>query len=122
MMFRFSTLFAAASFLSVSTAVDDRPDGWNVLAKGPGFDCTLGKPCEQCRGFCNFDAQCRDVLLCKRREDLAEVPGCIGDGISGRGYCYHPDDGGYLENRYYLNDSPPTPCTTNTKCARCQGT
>jgi hypothetical protein len=123
MLFRFSTLLIASLF-SVDAAIDGgRPDGWNVLAKAPGYlGCSAQNPCEQCRGYCNFDSHCRDVLVCKQREDIEPVPGCIGDGVSGRGYCHHPDEGGYLANRYYLNDSPVTPCSATTPCERCQGT
>jgi len=47
-------------------------------------------PLSICQGDCDDDDECADDLQCFNRDDLEEVAGCIGDGESGRDYCYIP--------------------------------
>ena len=47
-------------------------------------------PLSVCQGDCDDDDECADDLQCFNRDDLEEVIGCIGDGESGRDYCYIP--------------------------------
>ena len=47
-------------------------------------------PLSVCQGDCDDDDECANDLQCFERDDLEEVAGCIGDGESGRDYCYLP--------------------------------
>ena len=49
-------------------------------------------PLTKCQGDCDDDDECEGRLQCFNRDDLEEVIGCIGDGESGRDYCYIPPD------------------------------
>eukprot|EP00571_Detonula_confervacea_P005797 CAMPEP_0172327786 /NCGR_PEP_ID=MMETSP1058-20130122/60013_1 /TAXON_ID=83371 /ORGANISM="Detonula confervacea, Strain CCMP 353" /LENGTH=426 /DNA_ID=CAMNT_0013044871 /DNA_START=194 /DNA_END=1474 /DNA_ORIENTATION=+ len=49
---------------------------------------------ERCEGFCdpNRTNQCKVGLVCSNRVGQDPIPGCLGTGISGKNYCYDPDD------------------------------
>jgi Bacterial protein of unknown function (DUF839) len=44
-------------------------------------------PLGRCRGECFHDLDCEVQLHCFHRSGLEAVPGCLGLGIAGRGYC-----------------------------------
>jgi hypothetical protein len=50
-------------------------------------------PLQACQGDCDADFDCDLGLVCMHRDDLEEVPGCVGEGRSGIDYCYKPVEG-----------------------------
>jgi hypothetical protein len=50
-------------------------------------------PLHECQGDCDYDYDCAYGLVCMHRDDMEEVPGCIGIGRSGFDYCYKPAEG-----------------------------
>jgi hypothetical protein len=44
-------------------------------------------PLKVCQGDCDSDAECEGNLKCAQRSGLEEVPGCKGQGVSGKDYC-----------------------------------
>lgn len=48
------------------------------------------KPCQVCQGRRYYDKDCEGELKCWPRSKQEAVPGCIGLGVSGVGYCYDP--------------------------------
>ena len=51
-------------------------------------ECSISQPCEICQGDCDTDAECKGGMKCFQRNGTEGVPGCLGDGNSGRDYCY----------------------------------
>jgi hypothetical protein len=45
-------------------------------------------PLGKCKGQCFTDSDCIKGLKCFLRRANESVPGCIGDGVLGKGYCY----------------------------------
>ena len=66
-----------------------------VVDKGPS-GCTASKPCMQCQGDCDIDADCDTGLKCFQRKSSSQtVPGCAATGYkaSSEGdhdYCHDP--------------------------------
>jgi len=56
-----------------------RPENYLVASD----DFPLGR----CTGDCDSDGDCELGLACEQRNDLAEIPGCVGPGIEGMDYC-----------------------------------
>lgn len=52
--------------------------------------CASSNPCQVCQGRCYYDKDCEGELKCWPRSKQEAVPGCIGLGVSGVGYCYDP--------------------------------
>jgi len=46
-----------------------------------------------CQGDCDSDSHCDWGLNCFQRSGTQAVPGCSGEGISGKDYCYIPEAG-----------------------------
>jgi Bacterial protein of unknown function (DUF839) len=44
-------------------------------------------PLGMCEGDCDSDSDCAGSLRCFQRDGIEHVPGCTGDGISGKDYC-----------------------------------
>jgi len=44
-------------------------------------------PLGACQGDCDDDSECAGSLVCFQRNDFEDVPGCVGDGVSGFDYC-----------------------------------
>ena len=44
-------------------------------------------PLQECEGDCDTDEDCDLDLICQLRDDVEEVPGCIGKGSPGQDYC-----------------------------------
>ena len=44
-------------------------------------------PLQECEGDCDNDDDCDLDLICQLRDDVEEVPGCIGNGSPGKDYC-----------------------------------
>jgi hypothetical protein len=53
-------------------------------------------PLGRCEGDCDNDTQCGPGLLCFQRRGTEAVPGCSGTGVSGKDYCYQPEEDGDL--------------------------
>mmetsp|Transcript_34867 Transcript_34867/g.51838 ORF Transcript_34867/g.51838 Transcript_34867/m.51838 type:complete len:1326 (-) Transcript_34867:90-4067(-) len=106
------------------------PGPWNTL-NTVLESCEYPNYCEQCRGNCNHDGQCRDMLECKIRESWEAVQGCQGDGVQGANYCYHPDVDGFLPSIVPFPTPGPTVDPTTyeeftcpvggASCAKCKG-
>jgi hypothetical protein len=47
-------------------------------------------PLKECQADCDYDYDCEFGLSCLQRDDMEEVPGCVGSGRSGYDYCYKP--------------------------------
>ena len=47
-------------------------------------------PLQQCQGDCDSDSDCDNNLICYQREDIEDIPGCYGKGLSGKDYCFLP--------------------------------
>lgn len=47
-------------------------------------------PLQECQGDCDGDSDCAPGLLCLDRTGIQPIPGCLGDGTSGKDYCYVP--------------------------------
>ena len=41
-----------------------------------GSGCTSAKPCSECKGDCDSDADCKGYLKCFQRDGYKHVPGC----------------------------------------------
>ena len=62
-----------------------RPEGEdNDLIITRDVDCTTNQPCQKCEGDCDSDSQCIGSFICFQRDGLTNVPGCVGNGISGK--------------------------------------
>lgn len=58
-----------------------------------GNDCEPPEsfPLGACEGECDDDSQCQLGLKCFQRRGSESIPGCSGDGQSGKDYCYKPE-------------------------------
>ena len=58
-----------------------------------GNDCDPPEsfPLGACEGECDDDTQCQLGLKCFQRSGSESIPGCSGDGQSGKDYCYKPE-------------------------------
>ena len=45
-------------------------------------------PLHVCRGDCDGDSDCDGSLICFKRDGVTPVPGCSGEGVSAKDYCY----------------------------------
>ena len=54
-------------------------------------------PLTECEGDCDNDNQCEGDLKCFQRSGFEAVPGCSGQGLSGKDYCYRR----LTENTYW---------------------
>ena len=45
-------------------------------------------PLQVCEGDCDSDNECDTGLKCMQRSRTEAVPGCEGEGVSGKDYCY----------------------------------
>jgi len=64
---------------------------WNSGAYKDGYSAiTEPFPLRECRGDCDDDSECDGDLICFKRDDLTPVPGCSGEGVSAKDYCYDP--------------------------------
>ena len=43
-------------------------------------------------GDCDNDDECEGDLICGKRRNFDEIPGCIGPGRDGKDYCRYTDD------------------------------
>jgi Bacterial protein of unknown function (DUF839) len=71
-------------------------------------------PLGNCKGQCFTDMDCAKDLKCFLRRGYERIPGCIGDGVLGKGYCYSSP----LNNTFKPLPSPttaPTQVSTNGK-------
>ena len=59
-------------------------------------------PLLECRGDCDRDSDCNGGLECFKRDDVTPVPGCSGEGVSKKDYCYDP-------NPAPIPTNPPAP-------------
>ena len=62
------------------------------------------KNLEACTGDCDNDGQCAAGLKCFQRGGYTKIPGCSGQGVSGRDYCYGEDKGGASD--FYIVMTP----------------
>mmetsp|Transcript_618 Transcript_618/g.1297 ORF Transcript_618/g.1297 Transcript_618/m.1297 type:complete len:333 (+) Transcript_618:94-1092(+) len=65
---------------------DDNPGILTIIATK---DCTQNE-CQLCQGDCDADSDCIDELKCFFRSDYEPIPGCKGEGIVHKDYCYDP--------------------------------
>ena len=56
------------------------------------IDCDKKDTCNKCEGDCDLDEDCEKGLFCYRRSAFELVPGCAGQGVTGRDYCFDPND------------------------------
>ncbi|KAL7527382.1 hypothetical protein ACHAXR_001928, partial [Thalassiosira sp. AJA248-18] len=64
------------------------PSGVLVLA-GDNWSPPDKFPLGECQGDCDGDGDCDGPnLFCFQRNGIEPVPGCSGDGVSGKDYCY----------------------------------
>mmetsp|Transcript_24523 Transcript_24523/g.70692 ORF Transcript_24523/g.70692 Transcript_24523/m.70692 type:complete len:210 (+) Transcript_24523:1089-1718(+) len=65
-------------------------------------------------GDCDSDSQCKLGLKCFFRGDSRAVPGCMGEGIRGKDYCYDPTFVATSQRDPSPTNPPPTnPPPTN---------
>ena len=55
---------------------------------GDNGDPSSAFPLGFCEGDCDRDSQCQPGLKCFQRTGTQAVPGCSGEGLSGKDYCY----------------------------------
>ena len=48
-------------------------------------------PLQACQGDCDNDDECAGPLVCELRDAKEVIPGCLGEGLSGKDYCRIPD-------------------------------
>jgi hypothetical protein len=53
-------------------------------------ECSEDRLCGLCEGDCDGDGDCDEGLYCFQRDGDESVPGCRGDGVSKKDYCYRP--------------------------------
>jgi hypothetical protein len=85
-----------------------------LVNKG-GSGCTRAKPCRECQGDCDADADCQGKLTCFQRNQHQRVTGCALGGrsdVNGYDYCVNPAIMQYLG---------PRGCTRQKPCLACQG-
>lgn len=63
--------------------------GSETLVEVEDGDCGVSE-CGECQGDCDSDAQCQPGLRCFFRSDTRAIPGCKGEGIRAKDYCYDP--------------------------------
>jgi len=80
-------------------------------------DCDNNKECQAenfplqaCEGDCDNDSDCEPGLLCFQRNGNETPPGCRGEGIKGRDYCYNPG----------TSSPTPAPSSAPETCFLCQ--
>mmetsp|Transcript_28329 Transcript_28329/g.59197 ORF Transcript_28329/g.59197 Transcript_28329/m.59197 type:complete len:534 (-) Transcript_28329:220-1821(-) len=66
--------------------------GSEILLSTEDANCDDKRRCEKCFGDCNSDDECEKGLYCYRRAGFELVPGCAGQGVQGRDYCFDPED------------------------------
>lgn len=82
--------------------------------------------CDLCQGDCDSDADCRGNLVCHKRGENDNVPGCKGGAAdnSGVDYCVLPSRGNdELKVDKYPNLRPNgrEHCSKDSKCGVCEG-
>jgi hypothetical protein len=94
---------------------DDTECGQLVYMANYGVPVT-NYPLKACQGDCDYDYDCDFGLSCWQRNDLEEVPGCLGSGRSGIDYCYQPSNNNTLV-LYAVAGAP----IENYPLQKCQG-
>jgi len=76
----------------------------------------------ECEGDCDNDSQCEVGLKCFQRTTFQAVPGCSGEGSSGKDYCYRPPPTS-IQLVFIEAGAPPNPlpechgyCNDDTHC------
>mmetsp|Transcript_24525 Transcript_24525/g.70698 ORF Transcript_24525/g.70698 Transcript_24525/m.70698 type:complete len:463 (+) Transcript_24525:212-1600(+) len=87
--------------------------GSETLVEVKDGDCDT-EECGKCQGDCDSDSQCKLGLKCFFRGDSRAVPGCMGEGIRGKDYCYDPTFVATSQRDPSPTNPPPTnPPPTN---------
>ncbi|KAL7472623.1 hypothetical protein ACHAXS_012985 [Conticribra weissflogii] len=66
--------------------------GSEIMLSTEDAKCDDKRRCEKCFGDCDNDDECEKGLFCYRRAGFELVPGCAGQGVQGRDYCFDPED------------------------------
>lgn len=82
--------------------------GSETLVEVRDGDCTT-QECGKCMGDCDSDSQCQLGLRCFFRSDSRAVPGCTGEGVRGKDYCYDPTFVASSQRDPSPTAPPPTP-------------
>ena len=72
-------------------------------------------PLKECQGDCDSDSQCEGDLKCFLRDEFESVPGCSGQGLSGKDYCYHDDHDSHEEHDDHDEFSTSTVANNESK-------
>lgn len=75
---------------SIGISSDDDPSDSNVLTILSTKDCGKNE-CRHCQGDCDADSDCKGELRCFFRSGFKPVPGCQGEGVANKDYCYDPN-------------------------------
>lgn len=81
--------------------------------KYPTLSQSTTFPLGVCEGSCTHDMECEGSLECFLRVDTEDVPGCLGSGISGDGYCTTRPSSNYLWTKAAEDSSPLGVCEGN---------
>ena len=77
--------------ISTNVTIVEEQELLSLVLVGDDSEPESAFPLLQCQGDCDDNSDCTGDLECYYRNGTELVPGCTGDGESGKDYCFVPD-------------------------------